>query len=250
MLIRDDGDSWVAIPQPAHALLSGEIARAWGNAQFAAPERPQDLCLGAEQHDVAWADWDLKPPLHAPAGRAASFYEAPFHERVAIWADAPRRVLAQSPYAALVVSLHGTNIHSIYVDASSLPPAEAALVRDYLEGQRVLQDGLIAALGIDREHASRAGELVFCLDAISLSLCHDWPERTLPPVGGTSIAYRPAGPGQATLDPWPLAVDHLTMHLHGRRLTDRFEDEHALHAALEQAPLERFEMVLEPMQQP
>ena len=244
MLIRDDGDSWVAIPQPAHALLSGEIARVWGNAKIAAPERRQDLCLGAEQHDVAWTDWDLRPPLNATSGRAASFYEAPFRERLAIWADAPRRVLAQSPYAALIVSLHGTNIHTIYIDASSLPPPEAALVCDYLDGQHALQEQLLAALGVDREHATRAGELVFCLDAISLCLCHDWPERELPPVDGIAMTYSPAGPGEATLDPWPLSVDRLPMHLFGRRLTARFSDERTLHAALAEAPLERFDMLL------
>ena len=133
MLIRDDGDTWTAIGQPAHAWVAGEIARAWGNDRFAPPPHREDFCLGAEQHDVGWSQWDLRPPLHPPARRAASFYEAPIRPRMEIWVGAPQRVLAQSPIAALLVSLHGTNIHTRYVDARSLEADDAGFVNEYLE---------------------------------------------------------------------------------------------------------------------
>ena len=157
MLIRDDGDTWTAIGQPAHAWVAGEIARAWGNDRFAPPPHREDFCLGAEQHDVGWSEWDLRPPLHPPARRAASFYEAPIRPRIEIWVGAPQRVLAQSPIAALLVSLHGTNIHTRYVDARSLEADDAGFVNEYLEEQRELQDRLCAATGISREEAERHG---------------------------------------------------------------------------------------------
>ncbi len=209
-----------------------------------ARSRTRTSCLGVAQHDVAWSDWDLRPPLHVPARRAASFYEAPLRPRTEIWIDAPRRVLAQSPYAALLVSIHGTNIHTRYVDAGRLEPDDADFVSDYLAGQRVLQDGLCAGLGIGRRDAESLGDLLFCLDAISLSLCHDWPARELPPVDGTVIAYEPLGAGAATLDPWPLATSELRLHVDCRRFDERFDDEASLHAALDAAPWKRLELRL------
>ena len=49
------------IGQPAHAWVSGQLARAWGNAAFPAPAPREPFCLAAEQHDVGWADADLAP---------------------------------------------------------------------------------------------------------------------------------------------------------------------------------------------
>jgi hypothetical protein len=54
MLLRSDGPTVIAIPQPSHAWLSGEIARAWGNAHFAALVLNYEVYLAAEQHDIGW----------------------------------------------------------------------------------------------------------------------------------------------------------------------------------------------------
>jgi len=238
MLVLDEGDAWIAIPQPAHAWLAGEVARAWGEGTIPRPEPFAEVCLGAEQHDVAWAAWDLRPPLHAPARRAASFLEAPFRPRLEIWWDAPRALLAQSPWAALLVSLHGTNIHTRFVDVERLPQAEGDLVRAYLAEQRRVQDALIASLGTSREAAELAGDFVFCLDSISLGVCHGWGAMDLPPVAGERLRLAPAGEGAFTLDPWPLAVERLEVGVRAKRMRERFDDEGTLHAALDAAPWE------------
>ena len=244
MLIRDDGDSWLAIPQPAHALLSGQVARAWGNERFAAPDPYESVCLGAAQHDVAWAAWDLRPPLNAEARRAASFLEAPFGERLAIWDDAPERMLAQDPYAALLVSLHGRNVHTLYVSADFLEPAQRDAVTAYLDRQAALQERLLTLLGATREHAERAAALVLCVDALSLRLCHGWPDGDLPAVDGITIRFTPVSETEATLDPWPLGVPELRVGLSARRMTERFDDEAALHAGLDGAPWSTLTWVL------
>lgn len=244
MLIVDTGEAWTAITQPAHAWLAGQLARSWGTGDIAPPEPLADVCLGIEQHDVAWADYDRRPPLHAEAGRAASFIEAPIRERHLIWHDAPDRVLAQSPWAALLVSLHGTNIHTRYVSLDHLPAEDAGIVRDYLKGQRTLQDRLLAIAGTTRAVAERQADLLFALDALSLSLCHGWPERELPPVDGVAIRYLPTGERAATLDPWPFAAPSVSVTAGARTLTDRFTGEQALHAALAAAPSERLTFTL------
>lgn len=231
MIIRDDGAQWTAIGQPAHAWLAAQVARVWGTGELLASARPEEFALGVAQHDIAWVDWDRRPPLHAPARRAAAFFEGSAAERVAIWRDAARRVVLQSPYAALLVSLHARNIHDAYADPAG-DPALAAM----LEDQRALRDGLIDGLGLDRAAAEADGRRLFALDALSLRLCHRWDDGELPEVDGTTIALRWTGPDAATLDPWPLQVDELEVALHARVLTERFDDEAALHRALDAAP--------------
>src|SRR6185312_9496068 len=61
VLLRTDSRGVLAIGQPSHAWISGQLARIWGNARFGAVEPYEEVCLGAEQHDVGMADWDLAP---------------------------------------------------------------------------------------------------------------------------------------------------------------------------------------------
>lgn len=217
MLVRDDGATWTAITQPAHAQLAGQAA-----AQWAEPLAPE-VVLGIAQHDAPWLAYDLVPPLHE--GRAASFYEAPFDDRIALWTDATRHVEAQSPYAALLVSLHATNIHTRYLDE---PP------RALLDDARVAQERLLATLpSTTRAQAERDADLLFALDALSLTLCHEWDARDLPPVDGTTLHL---DPGAMTVDPWPFAPDAVTLTVPARTFEERFVDEAGLHAALRAQP--------------
>lgn len=236
MLVRDDETSWLAIGQPAHAWLAGQIARHW------APALSPDAVLAVEQHDVAWVDWDRRPPLHAPARRAAAFFEAPADQRLAIWRDAPLKLVEQSPYAALLVSLHARNVHTRYGDPAQRPPEVETLLAD----QQALQDDLLRRTGASRVDAERDGDLLFALDALSLTLCHGWGGRDLPPTAEATLHLEPAGGEAWTLDPWPLDVPELTVGLAARRFTERFDDEAALHAALDAAPFVALRWTLRP----
>ena len=53
MLFRQDDQGVIAISQPAHAWISGQLLRAW-DREFSEP-----LLLAAEQHDIAWLDWEV-----------------------------------------------------------------------------------------------------------------------------------------------------------------------------------------------
>jgi hypothetical protein len=227
MLIRDDGETWTAITQPAHAYLAGQVAAHW-----ATPLAPE-VILGVEQHDVPWVDQDRAPTLHAPARRAASFLELDMQTRLEVWSTVTERLVAQSPYAALLVSLHSTNIHTRYLTEAARPVELLAKTRDD-------QDALLAVLpGATREQAERDADIVFALDALSLTLCHGWDGRDLPEIDGVAIRVEPAGEGEATLDPWPLGVDGLEVSVAVRTLDERFDDEVAMQAALAAAPNER-----------
>jgi hypothetical protein len=222
VLVRADG---LLIGQPAHAWVSGQLARAWGGGSFPAPSPREPVCLAAEQHDVGWADADLTP-LRGSDGRPLSFVEYPRPAHVAIWRDAARRMLAQSRYAALLVSLHGTSLYERHVDVENQPPDVAELIRGYLDDQRALQEALAA--GLDPGEVDRNRRLILALDRFSLALCHD-REAAIDDVPGAAgpatIHVEPAGEGAAggrdahddravppgartrrfTVGPWPFA---------------------------------------------
>ena len=76
MLIRlEDDGSAIAIGQASHAWVSGQLARAWGNERFGAVEPWEEVCLGAEQHDIGWAMWDTRPSLNPDTGLPYTFLE-------------------------------------------------------------------------------------------------------------------------------------------------------------------------------
>jgi hypothetical protein len=183
MLRRGDH---LIIGQPAHAWVSGQLARAWGNDAFPPPAPREPVCLAAEQHDVGWAEADLAP-LVGPSGRPATFLEYPRPEHVAIWREAPRRLLAQSRYAALLVSLHGTSLYE-RVDPAGYPDDVAEPIRAYVRGQRSLQSELAA--GLDADEVDRNRRLILAWDRLSLALCHG---------EATTLEAVPAAGGAATI---------------------------------------------------
>ncbi len=241
MLIRPDGDAIVAIGQASHAWLSGQLARAWGNDRFQAPEPWEEVCLAAEQHDVGMADWDLAPKLHPEAKRPQGFTEMELEDHLRLWSAAPAKLLTQSRYAALLVSLHGSALYERR-DLSRMPPAGAGAVRAYLARQRALQARLIGLLGADRAQVRRNQRLLFALDGFSLALCLRWSAHVadeVPTAGDAAVEVRlepAAGEEHFVLDPWPFAGSEVRVRCEGRRIARRHETARELEAALEQAP--------------
>jgi hypothetical protein len=246
MVLRHEGEGVIAIGQPAHAWLSGQLARAWGSPRFG-PVRPrEDVCLGAEQHDLGMADWDNAPTLNPDTGWPHSFLEMPLASHVELWSAAPQRALPQSRYAALLVSLHGASLYARR-DLDREPRAVATAVHDYLQGQRAFQQELIASLREDpayAEHATGAAidrnrRLVLTWDWMSLALCmRVLPTRaeSVPTTDGeATIELEPVPGGAVRVDPWPFAAESVTVHCEGRRLRTPFDDEQQMRIALARA---------------
>jgi hypothetical protein len=203
MLIRDDGETWTAIAQPAHAWMAGQLARAWN------PVLASSVVLATELHDIGWSELDRRPPLHAPERRAAAFFEVRRDRRLALWKRVVERVEPIDPYAALLVSLHATNIHTRYGDDQP---------RSFLAAQRDDQDELLARLpDATREQAERDADAIFRIDAISLEIC------------GTAGDV-------VEVEDWPFRYPELRVGVHERRFSERVDDEAALHALLDRAP--------------
>ena len=233
----------MAIGQPSHAWVSGQLARAWRDDL----EPREEVCLAAEQHDIGMAEWDLRPTLNPETGLPHSFMEMPLDVHLELWSGAARKLLRQSAHAALLVSMHGTALYEMR-DLDRMDDADAAKVRSFLEERRSEQRVLAAELGIGDQSVNQ--RLVWTWDFMSLALCLDWPPATAErvPLGGEVVDVRlePAGETTVALDPWPFEGDELVVRCEGRRLEGRFASEAELHAALDAAPLQRLSWRLVP----
>jgi Protein of unknown function (DUF3891) len=222
MLLRPDGDAVVCIGQPAHAWLSGQMARNWALD----PVEPwEEVCLAAEQHDLGMAEWDADPELNLATGLPYSFMEMPLPTHLRLWTAAPVRMLAQSRYAALLVSMHGTALYEMR-DLSRMDEADTESVRVYLAAQRALQERL--SEGLDPDEVRRNQRLIWIWDFLSLGLCLGWDGRE---VEGVKLR-------DGTIDPWPFREDSVALRTEGRRLEGRFAHQDELTVALGEAPFE------------
>lgn len=249
MLLREDNDGALAIGQPSHAWVSGQLARSWGNERFGGIDPFEQVCLAAEQHDVGWAARDLEPILHPETGLPQSFMEVPVEDHLPLFSDGPRALVSQSRYAALLVSLHGVRLYERR-DLAKLPAPEADAIRRFLSEQRAFQAELSASLGVDEERLQRNSLLIWSWDYLSLALCLRWAPVTAkgaPTADGEidlELTYDEAR-GVHHVEPWPFATPVVTVCCEGRRLRDRFEHEAALRDAFAAAPWETLELRLE-----
>ena len=256
MLLREDDRGVLAIGQASHAWISGQLARAWGNSLFGELEPFEEVCLAATQHDIGMALWDIEATLNPQTGLPHSFIEMPLSTHLDLWSAAPRRLLTQSRYATLLVSMHGQRLYELR-DLDQLPRGEADAVRVYFERQRALQERLLASLRSDPVTAAAAApelvrrnsQLIWTWDFLSLGLCLDWAPSTVREVptadGATDVQLaQSSGGGSLTLEPWPLRTESLTLRCDARRLVGRYETGEALRAALADAAWETVEFSL------
>lgn len=229
MILRDgdDGESVVAIAQTSHAWLSGQLARAWGNARFARPAPWEELCLGAEQHDVGMAMLDLEPPRDAATGLPVQYFALDRPTHVGLWSRAPLRLLGQSRHAALLVSLHGTGLYERFPPKDP-PPDVAALVDGFLADQRALQARLAGELGLGAAELHEQQQLMAVWDDVSLALCHGQDRRAGHEL---VLAVRGEADGTHTVDPWPFGAERVAVRCEGRVLAPSYPDAAALRAA-------------------
>ena len=251
MLFRDEGDdAAIAISQPAHAWLSGRLARVWGNNRFARPEPREEVCAAAALHDVGWLDWEAAPTLDRGTGRPHDFRAVPKSAHGALWREGVRRARLYGRVPALLVSLHAETIYGLTFDPATAPRAEAAEVQAFLEEQRAVRGAILASLRADPDPAVRAQAapeaveanrlLVAAVDRLSLEICWGVRRETripnVPASGGerVELVLAPAdGAGELVLDPWPFGEGRVGVGAEGRRLRGRFPDEDAMRRALE-----------------
>ena len=236
MLFRNEASGVLAISQPAHAWISGQLLRAWDE------RLGEPLLLAAEQHDIGWLDWETAPSFDAETGRPHLFRAIGAAEHAPMWTRGVLRAYAAwGAHVALLVSLHGGVIYGRYTDRHRISAVDAAAAQNYLVTQGPIEAAWARALKLDDDEVDRQRSLVAFADALSLALCGDLKtplqlearrrsgERTsmqLEGIFGRAFEF--------VLDPWPFAGDHLVLEGEARRLPaeGRFVSEAAMRAWL------------------
>ena len=240
MLIRPGDDGALAIGQLSHSWLAGQLARGWGNERFGGVEPRAPIVLGAAQHDIGWAHFDLEPRFNPDTGLPRSFLELTVEDHLAIWTDAPVELLSQSLWAALVVSMHGASLSELRANGV---PEQAPIVQPHIDAEHARQADLCARLGVSEAQAERTRRQMWTWDGVSLALCNGWrpfTSRDVPDANGelVGVELRSHGDWASTLDPWPFAADRVEVECEARRLAPRYDDEAAMRRGFAAAPVE------------
>lgn len=255
MLFRDLPDgSWLAVSQPMHALVSGQMLRAWGAEGFARPDPFEEVATAAAQHDLAWMEWETAPTLDPATGRPHGFRAVGARLHAPMWAAGVRRaVAAWSPWVGLLVSRHGTRIYAAYQDRHRLDAQDAEAAETYLREQAAVRTRLMALAGATEAQVEAGAALVAVTDALSLAACGGIATLggagMAPLAGGGEVPLRLAeGDGVMSVTPWPFAVPEVGLAWSARRFAPgtRWQDQAAMRAALEAAPVEQIRARLVP----
>jgi Protein of unknown function (DUF3891) len=244
MLIRPGDDGALAIGQLSHSWLAGQLARAWGNERFGDVQPREEVVLGAQQHDIGWALFDLEPRFNPDTGLPRSFLEHTVDDHLAIWREAPEHLLTQSLHAALVVSMHGSSLSELRATAR---PEDAEAVRDHIDAEHARQRALRERLGVSEAQAERMRRQMWTWDGLSLALCHGWrpfTARDVPTAEGELVDVTLAE--DDTLDPWPFGLDQVEVRCEARRLAPRYDDETAMLEGFMAARVETLRFRLNP----
>lgn len=235
-----------------HARLAGVFARAWGNEHFAAPEPTAAVAEAVARHDDGWVGRDARPVL-TPEGKPsaftkelvgtyAAFEEVGIEDYLRVRGEATEAVAADSPYAAVLVSMHTCNLLTQQMDPSTLSPPARALHAAFVDGQRRRQAELLGSLegvagweeAVQPAALDRAFRFLQACDNLSLLACsaypkpsklrHSHPSRDGVAVEFTCTPVEPTAPGLALelrIEPYPFGQAPLDFVIPCRKISGK-----------------------------
>ncbi|CAN5509327.1 hypothetical protein BH23CHL2_BH23CHL2_17760 [soil metagenome] len=257
MLHRNDDKGLLVITQPSHAWISGQLADCWGNVETGFEPAGPELRIAAEQHDIAWLEWEAYPTLNPATGLPFAFNELPTLEHLEIWRSATAHALSYGRLPALLISMHGTYLYERYHDFASDTSDEVRAARAFLAREKKFQDRTVAYLSGQRDISQliikKERKLVSLWDAISLALCMGIGDRrefsNVPSADeDLTLEFRRSDPVAETftVDPWPFSGERCRLFCEGRRLDGTFEDLDDMRRTIWDSPSEFLELTLIP----
>lgn len=235
MLFREQSPP-LAISQPMHAWVSGQLLRAWDES-LAEP-----LLLAAEQHDIGWMDWETAPSFNPQTGRPHLFREVGASVHAPMWMKGVERALgAWGSHVALLISRHGGVIYRRYTDRHRMAEADVTAAQGFLDSQAPIEAEWAQLLGLDAATLKKQTALIALVDTLSLALCGELkapldvqaPDRN-GDLKTLRLVERPERPFDFILSPWPFRADVVTVEGEARPLPadGRFASEAAMRAWL------------------
>ncbi len=238
----DDGsDDVLAISQPAHAWVSGQLLRHW------AQHLDEAVLLAAEQHDLAWLDWERAPSFDPATGRPHLFRDVGAAAHAPRWAEAVERAhTAWGARVALLVSRHGVVIYTRFTDRHQASDADSKAAVRYVAEQAPRQAAWARQLGLAADTLERDTALIALVDTLSLGLCGALPMPVN--LDGYRLMRQSGSALTSTLAPWPFRGESVSIAIEARNVPGgRFASEMEMRAWLANAvsvPL-RFTLVPE-----
>jgi hypothetical protein len=248
MLHRPHSRGVILISQPAHAWISGQIARLWGNKEFGVFAPRTETELAAELHDLGFAKWEERPTLDRASGLPHTFLNLPLAKHLDIWSEGIHEMMRYGRYPALLVSMHYSWLCQMHPHYES--PQHAMLVQEFLDTQAAFQTVTSDSLRrdphlgqfSDARKLLRNRQLISAWDYLSLLICggikapqqiENVPNRenicqlTLQPDAKNSTAY--------FLTPWPFQAKQMEFVCEGRLLRNKYSSLSQFRAALPNA---------------
>lgn len=253
MIRRKLNGGWLIVTQPDHARLAGDLARHWGNDEFPSPKPVEEVLLAVKEHDNGWREIDALARLNPDNGLPYNFSEWPLPDHFPIWQRAEKHLLDSSPYAALLISRHGSILFRYLVDGAADPllahpffthetwrsrgddlsEEEQKQIWAFVGERESFQSGVRETLNsrpatatlVSTERFNADFRLLQTCDALSLYAVLEPPrKKILHNIARrewgdfVTLQLRPAGESSAIIDPYPFDVSPLCVEISGRRL--------------------------------
>lgn len=221
---QPDG-SVLATPQPAHAIIAGQLMRSLADR----PDPFEPAITAATEHDCPWQPWETAPEFDAATGLPRLFNALAGEEHVPMWDAGLRMAYANwGQLVGLLIQRHGSHIYRLGILGNRIAPGPASLaaMEAYIAREQASSIEIGAKLGMDEAKLAGLSARLALVDGIALALCWGQPSFQCGPSRLTRTA-----PFAATLDPWPLDTPAMSVATEAIRLPARFESEAAMRAA-------------------
>jgi hypothetical protein len=241
------GHPRLAVMMHEHTALSGQFARAFGNAEFE-PARPSELmAYAASHHDAGWAEFDRDPITDEATGLPYNLVDTPVKYITVTSRGSPDFNERQHPYCGLISSMHSWGLYngrygiSNQVLIEQFSDQERPLVQRMLDHELERQNNLKAELAKNSETARWIEEKplfqnykqfqFFDLLALYFNRIHpsERAEQSFSHVPfdaerDTSITIRPRGAAVYALSPFPFAIAGAEFAFAGRLIEARQQE--------------------------
>lgn len=177
MIVAETETGFQLTTQPAHAALTGQFARHWGNDRFEAPAPEAAVVIAATTHDDGWLRYDRRPRIGDDT--PLDFREMSADVWIDLYDEGIESVVDIDPYAGLLVSMHGSGLQRGWYGlfAPTLPsrPTPAPAFAPFVDRQETRQEQLLEAC---REGTTTYSAWLSAADETTLTAIHE--EGVLP----------------------------------------------------------------------
>ncbi len=260
MIVRKEADgTTLLIAQTDHSRLVGQLAAHWGNTQFATPRPYESVARAAAFHDFGWLRYETAPYFDPATGETPHFFRAPGGERqLEAYRWCRDELLADDPYAGLLVGMHRTGLWRGRYGALTHPPHPVPQrlspeIEEFIDRAETRQAIECATFGATQVWTNY--QLLQVWDQLGLYFtCQEPYPQHIEPVPtvygaenfvGLRITMNPVSARQVAFAPYPFDIRPLSIQFTRRRLpAQRFADQDEFRRAYFQAPLEMVEYEL------